>query len=82
MPCVADGVGMQKDHLNRPAVTLATLLTVHGQARYPRHSATLMRIAGDADNAKEAKRPMKLPYGRERVMASKKQCSDEIACAY
>ncbi|WP_175773457.1 hypothetical protein [Paraburkholderia phenazinium] len=46
-------------------------------ARYPRDGATLMRIAGNADYAKEAKRPMKLPYGRERVLASKKKVTEK-----
>jgi hypothetical protein len=32
-----------------------------------------MRIAGNADDAREAKRSMRLPYRRERVVASKKK---------
>lgn len=35
--------------------------------RYPHHAASLERIAKEADGAKEPKRPMKLPYSRERT---------------
>jgi hypothetical protein len=40
--------------------------------RYPLYSTSLMPIAGDVDDAKEAKRLMKLPYGRgaSHAMAS------------
>ena len=41
--------------------------------RYPLQAATLARIAADSNYAKEPKRPMKLPYTRDKFTGSAKQ---------
>ncbi|MGF6725212.1 hypothetical protein P3T43_004583 [Paraburkholderia sp. GAS41] len=46
-------------------------------SRYPMYLPNLMRLAGNADEAKEAKRPMTLPYGRERVIVPKKKLTEK-----
>ncbi|MCX4150772.1 MULTISPECIES: hypothetical protein [Paraburkholderia] len=44
-------------------------------ARYPRQAAALTLVATEANRAKEPKRPMKLPYTRDRIAGSERQTS-------